>query len=124
MGLKNYWNLLTKRNKFIKPAKFTKQNLKAVIQAQQRKIEMNGFSLPIHQYEQIVWRRTQVMRINPECWDSGSCKVCGCDILGKTMEDRPCSAIEVRDVPVCYPAMMDETVWKEYKIIHKIKLFE
>ena len=111
-------------------AKITLRNIFAVIQAFFRKTRRNigGFDLPIHMYEQIIWRRTQVIEKSPECWSSGSCVVCGCDILGKTMEDRACSASETIDVydrgkEVCYPEMMNKHNWEKYKQLYNIKLF-
>lgn len=121
MQLKNYWNLLRGRTKALKPATMTWQNIRAIIQSWWRKNrDLAGFSLPPHVYEQIIWRRCQVILISPECWNSGDCKVCGCDILGKTMEDRQCS----NDENPCYPAMMDAETWKKYKTKLNIKLFD
>lgn len=124
MKLKNFWNLLRGKTKAIKPANLSLSNIKAVIQAYFRKAKLiSGFSLPSHIYEQIIWRRTQVMETSPECWRDGTCKVCGCEILGKTMEDRGCEASKVM-LPECYPDMMDEITWKLYKKNHDIKLFD
>lgn len=121
MRLKHYLKLLTGKIKVIKPAKITLSNIKAVIQSWMRKKrrKLGGFDLPDHMYEQIIWRRTQVISISPICWEIGYCKVCGCDILGKTMEDRACEA----ESP-CYPAMMTEENWKKFKQLNNIKLFE
>lgn len=125
MQAKNYWNLLRGKTKVMKPATMTWQNIRAVIQSWWRKgRQVAGFDLPIHVYEQIIWRRCQVITISPECWDSGQCKVCGCDILGKTMEDRECSASEMPGMNPCYPAMMNEQTWKKYKTKLNIKLFD
>lgn len=124
MKLRSYWNLLKGKTKTIKPAKLTVRNVLAVIQALWRKNKsIAGFDLPVHVYEQIIWRRFEVARLSPECWNSGSCKVCGCEILGKTMEDRECSAGEI-NLPLCYPAMMKAEDWNTYKQTHNIKLFE
>jgi hypothetical protein len=101
-------------------AKITLRNIYAVLQAFFRKARRNvgGFDLQPYMYEQIIWRRTQVIEKSPECWKSGSCIVCGCDILGKTMEDRQCSS----ETP-CYPEMMNKENWKKYKELYNIKLF-
>lgn len=113
-----------------RPAKITWANIKAVIQAWIRKKRrgIGGFDLPTHMYEQIIWRRTQVMSNSPMCWHSGNCKVCGCEILGKTMEDRACSITEHPDLLAkrspCYPEMMDEKTWEVFKKEKHIKLFE
>lgn len=110
-------------------AKITWSNVKAVIQAFFRRArKMAGFELPTHVYEQIIWRRTEVRYNSPICWYTGTCKVCGCEILGKTMEDRACSISEHPDLldkrPPCYPAMMEEKEWESYKEKKDIKLFK
>ena len=112
------------------PASISLRNIWAVIQAFFRKHTRNigGLAIPDHVYEQIIWRRIQVRTKSPMCWEGGSCIVCGCDILGKTMEDRGCSISEhpellTRKSP-CYPAMMTKEKWEEFKKIFKIKLFD
>ena len=107
-----------------KPAKITLRNIWAVLQAffRQKRRNLGGFDLPAHQYEQIIWRRTQVIEKSPACWKLGSCQVCGCEIIGKTMEDRGCSAPEVGREQ-CYPDMMTKEEWVTYKIKNNIKLF-
>ena len=130
MNLKYYYKLLTGKVNVLKPAKLTFRNMFAVIQSIWRKKLRNigGFDLPDHIYEQIIWRRTRVMERSPLCWRRGACQVCGCDILGKTMEDRACSISEHPDLlerrEPCYPEMMSKENWAAYKRIHKIKLFE
>lgn len=126
MKFKDYWNLLLKKTDAERPAKLTWKNVKAVFQAKRRQIA--GFELDNHIYEQIIWRRTQVQFNSPHCWYSGKCKVCGCDILEKTMEDRACSISEHPDIlqrrSPCYPEMMNNEDWQEYKKLKKIKLFD
>lgn len=101
------------------PAKISLRNILAVLQAWFRKKRRNlgGLDLPDHLYEQIIYRRTQVMAKSPKCWVYGACTHCGCETLGKTMEDRKCEK-------GCYPDMMDEEHWKQYKHHNQIKLFE
>lgn len=114
----------------IKPAKLTLRNMFAVLQAflRKKRRSLGGFDLPAHIYEQIIWRRTCVMENSPECWSTGNCVVCGCEILGKTMEDRACSISEhpdlLKNYDPCYPKMMNEEEWKKFKILNNIKLFE
>lgn len=111
-------------------AKITPRNILAVLQAYFRRAKVIcGFNLPTHTYEQIIWRRTQVMEKSTECWESGSCVVCGCEILGKTMEDRACGVSESEEllaegIKPCFPAMMDKVNWKKYKELYNIKLFD
>lgn len=125
MKLRNYLNHLIGKTDALKPAKISWSNIKAVFQAKKRSIA--GFILEDYIYEQIIWRRVEVRNNSPRCWYSGNCKVCGCDILGKTMEDRACSISEHPDLlekrKPCYPAMMNEKEWKQHKLINKIKLF-
>lgn len=105
-----------KKTKAKNPAKFTIRNVLAILQSLWRK-KLGGITIPSHIHEQIIWRRTQVIKLSSECWESGNCIECGCEILGKTMEDRGC------DGP-CYPSMMNKKEWKEYKNNNDIKLFE
>ncbi len=121
MKLRYYYNLLRGKTEAKNPAKLTLRNIWAVIQAFFRKKRRNlgGFDLEDHIYEQIIWRRTQVLSKSPKCWVSGNCIQCGCEIIGKTMEDRGC-----HNSPYCYPDMMSKEEWKEYKIRNQIKLFE
>lgn len=114
-----------------RPATISWKNIKAVLLALIRKIKkqnLAGFELDEHIYEQIIWRRVMVMFNSPKCWYSGNCKICGCDILGKTMEDRACAITEHPDLlkqrNPCYPAMMTKEQWQDYKIKKEIKLFK
>lgn len=70
-------------------------------------------------WEQIIWRRTEVEKKSPECWEKGSCKICKCSILEKTMEDRGCSNEE----NPCYPDMQSKENWEALKRINSIRLF-
>lgn len=112
----------------LKPAKITFRNILAVLQAffVKKALHIDGVTLDQHIFEQIIWRRTQVRAKSPNCWLSGECVVCGCEILGKTMEDRGCSAGEHPELnrEPCYPEMMDKKEWKEYKKLNRIKLFD
>lgn len=118
MKIKHYWDLITKKIKVSKPASFLSvKNIFAVLQASYRSI--GGFALKPHIYEQIIWRRIQVSQKSPECWNQGYCKICGCEIIGKTMEDRKCE----NENP-CYPEMMSEDQWKEFKKLNNINYFE
>lgn len=101
-------------------AKITWRNIKAVFQAYWRRTKrLAGFDIGEHIWEQIVWRRTQVIKKSPQCWEEGACYMCGCEILGKTMEDRGCSD----SMSPCYPGMMSKENWKKYKINNQIKIF-
>jgi hypothetical protein len=120
MKFNHLYNLLTGKLKVANPAKLTWSNIRAVLQATQRKsMQMAGFDLGQHIWEQIIWRRIQVMERSPECWKQGFCKVCGCELIGKTMEDRPCES----ETP-CYPMMMNAEAWGKYKKSNNIQLFD
>lgn len=105
----------------LNPARITVRNILAVLQAffRKKRRKLGGFDLPEHMYEQIIYRRFLVIQASPKCWTSGSCIQCGCEILGKTIEDRGCE-----DKPYCYPLMMDKETWKRYKKYNKVKLFD
>jgi hypothetical protein len=125
MNLKNFRKA---RKLAERPAKINFRNILAVIQAwfRKKKLTISGIGLEQHIYEQIIWRRLKVKAKSPICWESGACRVCGCDILGKTMEDRACSLSESPESnkTPCYPAMMSKEKWEAYKTNYKIKLFE
>lgn len=118
----------SKNSSHLRPAKITIRNIWAVLQAWFRKkqLQIDGVTLDQHIFEQIIWRRTQVRAKSPTCWHSGECIVCGCEILGKTMEDRGCSAGEHPELnrEPCYPDMMGKEEWKDYKKLNRIKLFD
>ena len=58
-----------------------------------------------HISQQIEYR---IEWMDRECYDSGSCKICGCETTALQMCNKPC------DKP-CYPAMMNKYQWKEYQ---------
>lgn len=117
-------NLLKGRKSATNPAKINLRNVFAVVQAFLRKfrqqLTIGGISLPQHQWEQIVWRRIEVRKKSYNCWRRGHCTFCGCDILGKTMEDRGCENPD----KLCYPPMMDKATWEQYKQDHDVKFFD
>lgn len=95
-------------------AKVSFRNILAVIQGYGRLILRSISKLFFSDYrkEQIIWRRTQAK----ECMNNEYCTYCGCEMIGKTMEDRGCE-------DQCYPDMMNKKQWKEYKQLNNIKLF-
>ena len=119
MNLKHLYLHLMGKSKAKHPAKINLRNIYAVIQAffRKKRRSIGGMDIPSYMYEQIIWRRIQVTILSPECWTSGHCIECGCEIIGKTMEDRACDA-------KCYPEMMSEAVWNKYKKDNDIKIFE
>lgn len=67
--------------------------------------------LPTYIYEQILWR-ISIMDI--ECYERGSCKMCGCDTTALQMANKACSK-------PCYPKMMGRRVWTEFKKVANIR---
>lgn len=55
--------------------------------------------------EQINYR---IAWMNPECYDKGSCVICGCETTALQMANKSC------DLP-CYPCMMDKKDWEFWK---------
>ena len=119
MNLKHLYNHLRGKTNARNPAKVTLRNILAVLQAffRKKRRSMGGLDIPSYMYEQIIWRRIQVSILSEECMASGHCVECGCEILGKTMEDRKCES-------GCYPEMMSREVWNKYKKDNNIKIFE
>lgn len=122
--VKYYWNLILGKTSAIRPAKLSFRNIWAVIQSWTRR-SIGGVTVPQYMYEQIIWRRIQIANKSPMCWQSGHCIVCGCEILGKTMEDRGCAKSEDKSLGVpCFPEMMNKEEWEEFKSLNKIKLYD
>lgn len=59
-----------------------------------------------HIREQIEWRIEGWM--DKECYESGSCKICGCVTTALQMANKSC------DKP-CYPPIMSRNVWRVFK---------
>jgi len=87
-------------------------NIKGFLQGNFRKI-LNDLgledSIPEHIQEQIQWR---IGVMNIECYKNKECP-CQCSVPAKQFEDRPCENL-------CYPEMMNETDWRDYKNQHNI----
>lgn len=115
MKLRYYYNLVRGKTNALNPAKIDWKHIKAVIQAWVRGKKKN----PTHIQEQIIWRRTEIIKKSPSCWVAGQCIQCGCEILGKTKADMGCD-----NEPFCYPDMMDAKTWAIYKKTHSIRLFD
>lgn len=100
------------------PAKITLHNIKRYIQGTVRYFLFKYFSkdgkdlkfLKEHQVEQFKWR-LKVM--NPECLANGACVICGCDTPQLQMCGDACEGN-------CYPAMMNEKEWADYKTKNQI----
>lgn len=64
----------------------------------------------VYIYEQITWRITVM---DQECYEMGSCKLCGCQTTALQMSNKSC------DKP-CYPPMMNKQTWYEFKKLKNI----
>jgi len=58
-----------------------------------------------HIKEQIDFR---IKYMNPKCFATGSCEICGCKTTALQMSNKAC------DNP-CYPTMMNSKRWKSFK---------
>jgi len=63
-----------------------------------------------HIREQIEYR---IRWMDEECYNSGSCKICGCSTIALQMCNKSC------DKP-CYPPMMNKNKWRNYNKGHAI----
>ena len=68
--------------------------------------------LPSHIKEQIDFRINIMM--DKECYNRGSCKVCGCSTTNLQMANKPCEGH-------CYPQIVNEEVWFDFKLGGQIK---
>lgn len=70
-----------------------------------------NFLLPLHIFEQIAYR---LFKMKKECFTNGACLKCGCATPALQMADKAC-------LGQCYPAMMTETEWANYKRFQSIE---
>lgn len=63
------------------------------------------FLIRKHIREQFEFR-LEVM--NKDCYNSGQCKICGCDIPALTLSDKSCEGN-------CYPKMKSKKNWEKVK---------
>lgn len=98
------------------PAGITLSNVKGFLQGNWRKFKEDILKLnnPKHIQEQIMYR----MIVAKPCLDNGACTYCGCDTPELFYEDRGCKDPEKK----CYPKMMNEVEWKNFKIENNINI--
>lgn len=63
--------------------------------------------LPKHIKEQIDFRINLMM--DKECYNRGSCKMCGCTTTNLQMANKPCEGH-------CYPQLVDKESWYDFKM--------
>lgn len=114
MKFRQLYDLLKGKRKGSNPPNIDLPHIFAVIQSWIRSL----IPPPKHIREQIIWRRGEVVLKSPECWRTGACVFCGCEIIPKTTADIGCE-----NDPPCYPEMMDKKKWKEFKKTNNINLF-
>ena len=66
----------------------------------------------LHIFEQIVYR---ISVMDPECYEEGYCKMCGCNTTALQMANKQCNK-------PCYPKMMGKKDWENFKKENKIDL--
>ena len=69
------------------------------------------FLIREHIFEQIQYR---IKVMDQECYNSGSCKICGCNTPHLQMANKTCEG-------KCYPVMMNKKQWKDFKSKNNIK---
>jgi hypothetical protein len=65
-----------------------------------------------HIREQIEFR---IQRMKPECYESGSCVICGCETTKLQMANKSCDS-------ACYPPMLKAGSWKHFKEVEMGKM--
>lgn len=64
-----------------------------------------------HIEEQIIWR---ISIMDEECYNNGSCKICGCETVALQMANKAC------DKP-CYPEMKSAEEWIKFSTLNKLE---
>lgn len=96
------------------PAKVNLKNISKFLQGYARKLSDSFGLLPDYKKEQVLWR----MEAAKPCTENGSCLYCGCDTPARYYSDEACED----PVKQCYPDMMSEAEWIEYKTKHNISI--
>lgn len=98
---------MSTKKKVENKAKVSLKNIGRFIQGYTRKFSDTFGLLEDYKKEQVIWRSEQAK----ECTLNGSCVYCGCDTPAKYYGDEECED----PIRKCYPAMMEEAGWEEYK---------
>lgn len=103
----------------MKLSDITTENINAYIQGKIRyKMYYSKYTwirnlIPLHIFEQISYR---LFVMDKECYNNGSCKLCGCVTPALQMANKACEK-------PCYPEMMDRIDWETHKYFNKIDFF-
>ena len=90
--------------------KITLSNIKGYLSAHYRQaLDELGF-LESHVKEQALFRLWLVKQRSPECYETNSCKECGCEVSSRVFENRACEGS-------CYGEILPKDSWEEFKKI-------
>lgn len=64
-----------------------------------------SFLIPKYIKEQI---KTRILSMDEECYERGTCKICGCKTTALQMANKACPK-------PCYPSMIEEKGWKKLR---------
>jgi hypothetical protein len=70
-----------------------------------------GFLMRRHIRRQIRFR---INFMDKDCYDDGSCRICGCSTTALQMANKPCDG-------ECYPEMMDKERWTKFSHGYKTR---
>jgi hypothetical protein len=103
----------------IQKSEITPKNVKAYIQGKVRyylfyhsKRWMRNL-IRLHIFEQINYR---IKVMDKECYENGSCKMCGCETTALQMANKQCGK-------PCYPEMMNKAKWSFFKFKEQIAFY-
>lgn len=103
---------MSQKKKPSNPAKINLSTIKSFFQGYARKFTEGFGLLAEYKKEQVVWRTEK----SKECMENGVCLFCGCDMPAKLYCDDECLDPDRK----CYPEMMDEKTWEEFKKTNNI----
>ena len=108
---------LRNRKKFKNPKKINLSNIVNYVEAEVRHWKSTSKFLdnPRHIDEQSIWILSQKKEKSPECLQELRCKNCGCEIHEKSFESQGCEE-------GCYPKMMNEETWNQFKKENNIQI--
>lgn len=108
---------LRNRKKYKNPKKINLSNIVNYLEAEVRywKSTSSFLENPKHIDEQSIWRLSQIKEKSPECIQELRCINCGCVTIEKSFETKACEE-------GCYPELMDEKTWENFKKENNIQI--